>query len=92
MAGTAVLKASNYSPDKNGFEIQQAVLGAGDTTVEITPSQIKWIDYVTVTPMSAASAAADVPYLTSFASGATKVTITGANSTQYLVKIEGKIS
>ena len=91
MAGTAVLKEYNGAPDKMAFEISQAVLGGADTTVVVTPVAINAIDFVTVTPMDAASCAAALPYLTSFTVGASTVTITGANSTQYLVKIEGRI-
>lgn len=92
MAGTAVLKAKNMSPDKLGFEIYHVVLGAGDTDATITPTDIKWIDFVVVTPMSAASIATGIPYLDTFTPGDATVTIAGANSTSYLVKVVGKVS
>jgi len=91
MAGTATLKEYKTSPDKLAFEVMNASLGAGDTTVVITPTQISAIHFVTVTPKDATSCAADLPYLTSFTVGDSTVTITGANSTEYLVKIEGTI-
>ena len=91
MAGTATLKMSADTHANRAIEVCKAVLGAADTTVVVTPSNIKAIEFVDVVPMDAASAAAGVPYLTSFAVGASTVTITGANSMTYLVKVEGRL-
>ena len=92
MAGTATLKKYNDSPNKSMFEIIRCSIDGESTTVVVTPTYIDFIEFVTVTPMDAASCAAALPYLTTFAYGDATVTITGANSTEYLVKVEGKIS
>lgn len=91
MAGTATLKKYNCSPDKSAYEIIRCSIDGASTTVVVTPTNITFIEFVTVTPMDAASCAADLPYVTSFTYGASTVTITGAASTEYLVKLEGKL-
>lgn len=92
MAGTATLKKFNNSPDKSCFEVIRCSIDGASTTVVVTPTNIDFIEFVTFTPMDAASCAANLPYLTSFTYGDPTVTITGAASTEYLVKVEGKIS
>lgn len=92
MAGTAVLKKYDPSPDKLGFEVIRCSIDVLSTTVVVTPTNIKFIEFVTVTPMDAASCATGLPYLTSFTYGDSTVTITGAGTTEYLVKVEGKLS
>ena len=91
MAGTATLKAYVDTKAGRAIEVFKAVLGGADTTVVVTPSKIKAIEFVDVVPMDAASCAAGIPYLTSFAVGNGTVTVTGANSTTFLVKLEGRI-
>lgn len=91
MAGTAVLKKYSPSPDKLGYEIIRCSIDGASTTVVVTPTNVQFIEFVTVTPMDAASCAADLPYLTTFTYGDSTVTITGAASTEYLVKVEGKL-
>jgi hypothetical protein len=92
MAGTAILKKFNNSPDKTTYEIIRCSIDGASTTVVVTPTLIDFIEFVTVTPMDAASCADDLPYLTTFVYGDATVTITGAASTEYLVKVEGKIA
>lgn len=91
MAGTATLKAFVDTKANRAIEVFKAVLGGADTTVVVTPSKITAIEFVSVVAMDAASCAAGIPYLTSFTVGASTVTVTGANSTTYLVKVEGRV-
>ncbi len=89
---TSVLRYSGLTNDNRGYEIWHCNQTAPTTTSVITPSLLKGIDMVTITPMNAAAATAAKGYITTFVPGTTAVTITGVATAMYLAKIEGTVS
>ena len=74
------------------YEICIAAIGPAETECDITADSIKEILFVEITPMDAASAAAAIGYLKdTFVIGSNSCVIVGDNSTQYLVKLIGKL-
>jgi len=76
---------------KEAYETFSVVLGAADTTAVITPTNIKAIDHVEITPANAA-AASNGGYVTTFAPGSATVTLTSANSTEFFVTVFGRVA
>jgi len=90
MAGPIVTSISQKNTHDNlAWEIFTVVNGAADTTFTITPTAIKAIKNVIVTPTNAAAATGVNAYTSSFVPGAATVDVVGLNSSEYLVKIEG---
>ena len=78
--------------DNRGYEIWYCETTGATTTNAITPSVLKGIEMVTITPMNAAAATAAKGYITSFVPGITTVTVTQTTLCKSLVKLEGTIS
>ena len=92
MAGTATLRYCGENSDGWAYEVYSCALTAPTTAFTITPSKIKSIEFVSVTPTNAAAATAAKGYVTSFVPGGGTVVVTSATSTTYLVKVEGRIA
>ena len=93
--GTAATAVSISEADTQmtlAYEVFTAAFGAGDDTVTITPTKIKEILMVQVTPTNAAAAAADVPYISAWVPGGLTCEITGANSGNLLILVVGKVA
>jgi len=94
MAATTLMKFKGGSQDNLAYEVWTASIGAMETECDITPTHIKSVRFVSLEPKDAASAATAIGYLkgSTFVPGMGTLTIVGANSTEYLVKIEGKVA
>ena len=94
MAATTLMKFVSESPDNLAYEVWTASIGALETECDITATNLKSIEFVTISPMDAVSCATTIGYLkgSTFVSGQATCTIVGDNSTEYLVKLEGRIA
>lgn len=92
MAATAVMKLKGGSPDNLAYEVFTASIGGAETECDITPTYLKSITHVSITPRDAASAATLIGYVKTFVMGAPTVTVVGDNNTEYLVMLEGRIA
>lgn len=90
MAASAVSRVSSDTPVSEAFEIFEVDLDVG-TSVVITPTSIKAITFVDVTPTNAGGAAAGSGYA-SYSYGDPTVTINGANNDTFTVKVIGKVA
>lgn len=89
---TSVLRYSGVCNDNRGYEVWHCSTTAGTTTNVLTPATLKGIDMVTITPMDADSATADIGYLSGFVPGDSKVTLQMKTTAICLVKLEGSIA
>ena len=89
MAGTPVLRFSGVCNDNMGYEVWDCA-PTGVATTAITPSSLKSIEFVTISPTNATAATAAKGYVTSFVPGAPTVTVTTVTGSTFLCKIEGK--
>lgn len=92
MAATTLLKFQGEQGKLYAFEIWSCVIGPAETNCDITPTYLSSVEFVTITACDAASAATLIGYLdgSTYVPGGKVVSIVGANSTTYLVKLEGK--
>jgi hypothetical protein len=82
------------SPDNLAYEIWTAEVAALGTEVDITPTYLKSVEFVTLTPAEAIAANKSTGYLKStFVPGEeATVTIVADAGAIFLVKLEGKIA
>lgn len=92
MAGTATSRYQGINSDGWAYEVFDCALTNPTTSFTITPSKIKSIEFVSVTPTNAAAATAAKGYIASFVPGGGTVVVTSATATTYLVKVEGRIA
>lgn len=93
MADVTKVLFQGYSQDNLAYEIWYCEMGAG-TECDITPTYLKSVEFVTISPANAAAAATTIGYMKStFVPGEeSTVTVVGANNALYFVKLEGKLA
>lgn len=94
MADTTKVLFQKGSPDNLAYEVWTASMGGAETECDITPTYLKSVEFVTITPTNAAAAATAIGYMKStYVPGEeSTVTVVGGNNCTYLVKLEGKIA